>query len=194
MLPVNLDEYSRYVTLDDAELRQLRVAEGVLLRLHRIRGMYAYWLQFPSKVDNDLVQYDMAMFKVSRSLAYEDLHLVKVLLGNLQQTTKEFMRWKINKSLEQDIAAARRAGDFRSVAALSKVLVNRDNNPDLLISITSAGVYNGKKDKRGEKLAETEEDKLEARTDGSDAFDVLCIGAETKPVFQGTGGTTNTYG
>lgn len=29
MLPVNLDEYSRYVTLDDAELRQLRVAEGV---------------------------------------------------------------------------------------------------------------------------------------------------------------------
>lgn len=136
MLPVNLDEYSRYVTLDDAELRQLRVAEGVLLRLHRICGMYAYWLQFPSKVDNDLVQYDMAMFKVSRSLAYEDLHLVKVLLGNLQQTTKEFMRWKINKSLEQDIAAARRAGDFRSVAALSKVLVannrtDKDDEPDL---------------------------------------------------------------
>lgn len=136
MLPVNLDEYSRYVTLDDAELRQLRVAEGVLLRLHRIRGMYAYWLQFPSKVDNDLVQYDMAMFKVSRALAYEDLHLVKVLLGNLQQTTKEFMRWKINKSLEQDIAAARRAGDFRSVAALSKVLVannrtDKDDEPDL---------------------------------------------------------------
>lgn len=75
-----------------------------------------------------------------------------------------------------------------------QVCINRDNNPDLLISITSAGVYNGKKDKRGEKLAETEEDKLEARTDGSDAFDVLCIGAETKPVFQGTGGTTNTYG
>lgn len=82
---------------------------------------------------------------------------------------------------------------FRGRARL-QVLINRDNNPDLLISITSAGVRNGKKDKSGEKLAETEEDKLEARTDGSDAFDVLCIGAETKPVFQGTGGTTNTYG
>ena len=82
---------------------------------------------------------------------------------------------------------------FRGRARL-QVLINRDNNPDLLISITSAGVYNGKKDKRGEKLAETEEDKLEARTDGSDAFDVLCIGAETKPVFQGTGGISNTYG
>ena len=82
---------------------------------------------------------------------------------------------------------------FRGRARL-QVFINRDNNPDLFISITSAGVYNGKKDKRGEKLAETEEDKLEARTDGSDAFDVLCIGAETKPVFQGSGGTANTYG
>ena len=74
------------------------------------------------------------------------------------------------------------------------MLINRDNNPDLLISITSAGVRNGKKDKSGEKYAETEEDKLEARTDGSDAFDVLCIGAETKPVFQGSGGTAISYG
>ena len=42
----------------------------------------------------------------------------------------------------------------------------------------TAAIYNEKKDKRGEKLAETEEDKLEARTDGSDAFDTLCIGVE----------------
>lgn len=136
MLPVNLDQYSRYVTLDDSELRELRVAESVLVRLRRIRGLYAYWLQFPSKLDNDLVQYDIAMFKVSRTSAYDDLHLVKVLLGNLQQTTKEFMRWKINKSIEEDIAAARRAGDFRSVAALTKVMVqnnrtDKDDDPDL---------------------------------------------------------------
>ena len=31
-----------------------------------------------------------------------------------------------------------------------------------------------KKDKRAEKEAETEEDKLEYRTDGSEAFDTLC--------------------
>lgn len=135
-LPVNLDEYSRYVTLDDSELRDLRVSDSVLNRLHRIRGLYAYWLQFPSKSDNDLVQYDINMFKASRSLAYEDLHLTKVLLGNMQQTTKEFMRWKINKSVEQDIAAARKAGEWRAVAALSKVLVannrtDKDDEPDL---------------------------------------------------------------
>lgn len=62
--------------------------------------------------------------------------------------------------------------------AMHQVFINRDNNPDLLISIQTAAIYNEKKDKRGEKLAETEEDKLEARTDGSDAFDTLCIGVE----------------
>lgn len=73
------------------------------------------------------------------------------------------------------------------------VLINRDNNPDLIISLESAGVYNGEKDKRGEKLAETEEDKLEGRTDGSDAFDTLCIGVEKFPALQFHAVTVNSY-
>lgn len=77
--------------------------------------------------------------------------------------------------------------------ARHQVFINQDNNPDLLVSITSAGVYNGQKDKRGEKLAETEEDKLEARTDGSDAFDTLCIGVERFPVLQSPSVTPNSY-
>ena len=61
---------------------------------------------------------------------------------------------------------------------------NRENNEDLLISVQTAGVYNGGKDKRGEKLPETDspEGRLEARTDGSDAFDTLCIGCEKQPI------------
>lgn len=62
-----------------------------------------------------------------------------------------------------------------------RVMVNEENNEDLIVSITTAGVFGGKKDKRGEKLAETEEDRLEGRTDGSDAFDTLCIGASKFP-------------
>ena len=60
-------------------------------------------------------------------------------------------------------------------------MFNVENNDDLLISVQTAGVYNGGKDKRGEKLAETDEDRLESRTDGSDAFDTLCIGCEKFP-------------
>lgn len=60
-------------------------------------------------------------------------------------------------------------------------MFNRENNEDLLVAIQTAGMYNGGKDKRREKLAETVEDKLELRTDGTDAFDTLCIGCEKFP-------------
>ena len=62
---------------------------------------------------------------------------------------------------------------------------NRQNNDDLILAIQAAGVSRGRngfhKDKAGEKLAETEEDLLEHRTDGTDAFDTLYIGCEKFP-------------
>lgn len=64
---------------------------------------------------------------------------------------------------------------------------NRSNNEDLILAIQSAGVSNGRngfrKDKSGEKLAESEEDLLEHRTDGTDAFDTLYIGCEKFPFY-----------
>ena len=63
--------------------------------------------------------------------------------------------------------------------------INRSNNEDLILAIQSAGVSNGRngfrKDKSGEKLAESDEDLLEHRTDGTDAFDTLYIGCEKFP-------------
>ena len=62
---------------------------------------------------------------------------------------------------------------------------NRSNNEDLILAIQSAGISRGRngfhKDKSGEKLAESEEDLLEHRTDGSVAFDTLYIGCEKFP-------------
>lgn len=59
---------------------------------------------------------------------------------------------------------------------------NRSNNEDLILPIQSAGISRGRndfrEDKSGEKLAESEEDLLEDRTDGSDAFNTLYIGCE----------------
>lgn len=62
---------------------------------------------------------------------------------------------------------------------------NRQNNDDLILAIQSAGIARGRngfrKYKSGEKLAETEEDLLEHRTDGTDAFDTVYIGCEKFP-------------
>lgn len=62
---------------------------------------------------------------------------------------------------------------------------NRQNNDDLILAIQTAEVERGRngfrKNKTGEKLAETEENLLELRTDGTDAFDTLYIGCERFP-------------
>lgn len=64
--------------------------------------------------------------------------------------------------------------------------INRQNNQALILAMQSAAVERGRlgfrKDKSGEKLAESEEDLLEYRTDGTDAFDTLYIGCENHPV------------
>ena len=55
---------------------------------------------------------------------------------------------------------------------------NRQNNDDLILAIQSAGVERGRngfrKNKSTEKNPESEEDLLEHRTDGTDAF-IRCI-------------------
>ena len=60
---------------------------------------------------------------------------------------------------------------------------NRQNNDDLILDIQAAGVSRGRNRfrKNREKLAESEEDLLEHRTDGIDAFDTLYIRAEKFP-------------
>lgn len=131
-LPANIDEYSSYIVKNDEQLLEEGIAPAVIQRLHRIRGLYAYWLQFPDKFDRDIMQQDMALFHVGRAQAYDDVRLVQVLLGNMQQASRNFMRWKINQDLEQDLRAARRAGEHKAVAAIEKVRVlnNRTDKED----------------------------------------------------------------
>ena len=131
-IPGDIEEYTRLIVLNDDALREKHVQPSVIERLHRLRGLYAYWLQFPDKFDRDIMQQDMALFGVGRAQAYDDLHLVQIILGNMQAATRNFMRWKINQDLEQDLKAARRAGDHRAVASIEKVRVmnNRTDKED----------------------------------------------------------------
>ena len=74
---------------------------------------------------------------------------------------------------------------FTGAAGLLPVF-NKENNEALLIAISMAEVritagQGWHKHKGGEKLMETEDDLLEHRTDGTDAFDTLYIGNCTDP-------------
>jgi hypothetical protein len=74
--------------------------------------------------------------------------------------------------------------------------INQLNNEALILAMQHTGVKVGphgfQKDKSGEKLAETEEDLLEHRTDGTDAFDTIFIGMnlyDTSSSFASSVGT-----
>lgn len=74
---------------------------------------------------------------------------------------------------------------------------NKNNNEALLIAMENTGVRIGsrgfQKNKAGEKLAESEEDLLQHRTDGTDAFDTLWIGMNKFPQATGGGAMTSIF-
>jgi len=77
-------------------------------------------------------------------------------------------------------------------------MINKNNNEALILAMEQTGIYQGpegfKKDKRGEKLAESDEDLLENRTDGTDAWDTLWLGMNNFPASQSfSGGLVSSF-
>jgi hypothetical protein len=132
----------------------------------------------PFKNHSVIFYYDATFVSNNYALHGEDFHtfITHYLIDHLW-AVNEFFLGKPMAHVDKCLLINRM---FRGKAN-NRIYINQTNNPDLLLSIESAGIYNGKKDKTGEKLAETEEDRLEGRTDGSDAFDTAVIGIEKYP-------------
>lgn len=131
-VPVNIDKYSEYLPVSSDELRTLSVPEDTIFRVERLRELSAYWRSYPQTSPKELVSRCMQLFKVGKSQAYDDIHILKILIGNLESTTKEFARWRVNQMIEEDRTAARRDGDWRAVASMQKnyILNNQTDKPD----------------------------------------------------------------
>ena len=131
-LPVNIDDYMKYMPLNEDELQELHISAIVKARVERLRGCYAFWLRYPRLTVREMVDQDKAMFGVSETQAYDDIHLCQVMLGNLNAASKEFWRWKVNQEIDEDRKAAKAAGDFRALAVMQKNRIknNRTDTPD----------------------------------------------------------------
>ena len=46
-LPVNIDDYMKYMPLNEDELQELHISAIVKARVERLRGCYAFWLRYP---------------------------------------------------------------------------------------------------------------------------------------------------
>ena len=131
-LPVNIDDYTKYLPIDSKQLRTDMVPEETIQRVERLRELSAYWRSYPSTTPKELVTRCTQLFHVGKSQAYDDIHILKILIGNLEATTKEFARWRVNQMIEADRTAARRDGDWRAVASMQKnyILNNQTDKPD----------------------------------------------------------------
>ena len=86
-------------------------------RLLRLREVYTFWLQFPLTRDRDIAQRIMRDHGVQRTQAYQDIRIIKAVLGDMHKTTKEYHRFKFLQMIEESYNMAKVNKDAKSMVA-----------------------------------------------------------------------------
>lgn len=114
-LPANIDEYQLHLFSPKDEMERQRLPAEMQGRLLRLRSLYAFWLNFPSKTTREMVEQELQQHKdISRATAYNDVKLVKVLMGNLERESKEWQRHVFNRRSEEIYRTAMRMKDLKT--------------------------------------------------------------------------------
>lgn len=104
--------FSSVEEMDAAHL-QKSTQEHIL----RLRSIYTYWLQNPQLKEISIVSELRRRYKLGETVAYEDLRLIKICLGNLNQCTTDYYRWVFLNRAEESFEMARQSGDAKAFAA-----------------------------------------------------------------------------
>jgi len=116
-VPATIDVCEKYLFADISEMSADGLPEVIQQRLLRLRDMYNFWLQFPRKKDLEIVAELELRYKVSKSTAYEDIRIIKRLLGDLAKTTKDYHRYKFCQMIDETYEMAKRIKDARAMGA-----------------------------------------------------------------------------
>lgn len=101
-------------------------------RIMRIRVGYTYWYEFPTKREPEIRDHLMNEFGIVKSTAYEDIAIIKVLLGDIKNPGKEWMRYRVNTMLDEAYALAEKKKDPKGMAIAADKLgkYNMLDKPD----------------------------------------------------------------
>ncbi|WP_288278859.1 hypothetical protein [uncultured Prevotella sp.] len=122
----NIDLYADNLMLPEEALREKRVEEQTIKRIVRLRDIYNYMLRNPLKKDREYIDYIQANYKdtdgnsLSKRKAYEDIEILHAVIGNLQQCSKEWHRWRFNNMIMEGYAIALRHEDAAAIAKLAQ--------------------------------------------------------------------------
>jgi hypothetical protein len=101
-------------------------------RIQRLRVAYTYWYEYPTKTETDIRDHLMNEFDVVKSTAYEDIQIIKVLLGDIKNPSKEWIRYQVNAMLDAAYKLAKKQKDPKAMtmAADKKGKYNQLDKPD----------------------------------------------------------------
>jgi hypothetical protein len=98
------------------ELLKQAIPEMLIERIIRLRAAYTLWLEHPRKKDAEIRDF-LLNFGINKSAAYDDIQVLKVLLGDMTETSKAFHRFKFNSMIQNAYDLAERKKDARSMVA-----------------------------------------------------------------------------
>lgn len=101
-------------------------------RIKRLRVAYTFWYEFPTKTEADIRDHLMNEFDVAKSTAYEDIQVVKALLGDIKNPAKEWVRFQVNAMFDEAYAMAKLQQDPKAMtmAGDKKAKYNMLDKPD----------------------------------------------------------------
>ena len=104
-----------------------RYPDSIVTRVLRVREEYNWFLSNPDAKDRQFVENAVSRFGISKSLAYNDLGIVKMLLPHLAQASRDFHRYRYNEMILETFQMAKKRKDTKTMekAASSYAKFNR---------------------------------------------------------------------
>ena len=115
----------------ETELRE-KFPQTSVERLLRIRAMYNWLISNPETKDKEFVDETLSRYNIHKSVAYEDLQILKKVLPYITQASRDYHRWKYNEMILETYAMAKKRKDTKTMerAATSYAKFNNVNVED----------------------------------------------------------------
>jgi hypothetical protein len=138
----NTDLYADNLMLPVEELKAKKIDDAVIERIIRLRDIYNYILRNPLKRERQYVEYIVHNSenlgngkKITLRMAYDDLEVIHAIIGNLQNCTKEWHRWRFNNMIMEGYKLAVDKQDPAAIARLASAYgkynkLDRDDEKD----------------------------------------------------------------
>ena len=115
----------------ETELRE-KFPQTSVDRLRRIRAMYNWHISNPETKDKEFVDECISRYNIHKSVAYEDLQILKKVLPHITQASRDYHRWKYNEMILETYTMAKKRKDTKTMerAATSYAKFNNVNVED----------------------------------------------------------------